>query len=258
MQRVESLLMVVVILGSIVFGGKLSFAITEDLMAEEMIKRLDENLFFASARYESEIIIRQGQRERVLEMVTYSKSDGEEYRALTEFMDPRNRGTKYLMIGNDLWMYFPQAEEIVSISGHMLREGMMGSDFSYKDVLESTELLDLYSFELEGEEMVDGQMSYILLGTAKEDREVLYYQRKAWIHQEDFTLLREELFSPSGRLLKVLEIKEIKEFEDGRLFPVQMVMRDKLRQDSETLFHIKKIEFDYPIPDGFISLDSLQ
>lgn len=258
MRKIQSLFMLAVAFIGFFGGGGLCFAVTEELTAEEIIERLDANHFIASARYEAEIIIRQGNRERILEMITYSESDGDEYRALTEFVDPRNRGTKYLMLGNDLWMFFPQAEEIVSISGHMLREGMMGSDFSYEDILESQELIHLYEFELVDEEVIEGQESYVLLSTAKEGSEVSYYQRKAWVHKEIFALLREELFSPSGRLLKVLEVREIREFESGRHFPIEMAMKNMLQQDTETIFRIKEIQFDYPIPDGLISLDSLQ
>ncbi len=229
-----------------------------ELSVDQIMERVDENQFISSARMESEMIAKQRGRERVMEMITYSQSDGDITSSLTEFVNPRDRGTKYLMIGDDLWMFFPDAEEVVPISGHMLREGMMGSDFSYEDVLESERLHQLYDFELKGEELVNGREAYVLLGTAREDQEVSYYQRQSWVDKERFILLREELFSSGGRLLKVLEVTEVKEFEDQRWFPVEMVMRDKLRQDSETIFRIKEIEFGYDIPEGKLSREALE
>jgi len=107
------------------------------------------------------MVIIQGNQKTVKEMVSYSREgDG-----LSEFTNPRDRGTKYLKLGDELWMYFPDAEDLVRISGHMLRQGMMGRDFSYQDALESEKLTDLYQFELLGEE-------------------VSYYEWNVWIDQE--------------------------------------------------------------------------
>ena len=67
---------------------------------------------------------------------------------------------------------FPEAEDIVKISGHMLNQGMMGSDFSYQDMMESDKLTDLYDFELIGEEDIDGRLCYVLEGIAIEGKGV--------------------------------------------------------------------------------------
>ena len=42
--------------------------------------------------------------------------------SLTEFTNPGS-GTKFLKRGDELWMFFPDAEDIVKISGHMLNQG---------------------------------------------------------------------------------------------------------------------------------------
>ncbi|MFW6301685.1 MAG: outer membrane lipoprotein-sorting protein [Bacillota bacterium] len=225
-----------------------------DLTAEEIMNQRDDNEFIVSARMEAEMIIVKGDRETVKEMTSYTR-EGE---ALTEFTNPRDRGTKYLKQGDELWMYFPDAEDLVRISGHMLRQGMMGSDFSYQDALESERLTELYQFEVLGEEELDGRMTYVLRGTAREDKEVSYYERKIWIDQERYIGLREELYARNGRLLKVAEVTEVELFDDDRWYPVEMVMRDQLTEDSRTIFKIEEIEFNPEIPEGTFSLESLQ
>ena len=228
--------------------------IETDLTVEEIMNQRDDNEFIVSARMEAEMVIIKGNRETVKEMVSYSREgDG-----LTEFINPRDRGTKYLKLGDELWMYFPDAEDLVRISGHMLRQGMMGSDFSYQDALESEKLTDLYQFELLGQEEIDGRMAYVLSGTAREGEEVSYYERKIWIDQERYIGLREELYARNGRLLKVAEVTEIDLFDDDRWYPTEMVMSDQLMEDSRTIFRIREIEFNPEIPEGTFSLDSLQ
>jgi len=228
--------------------------IETDLTAEEIMNQRDDNEFIVSARMEAEMIIIKGNRETVKEMVSYSQ-EGD---ALTEFTNPRDRGTKYLKLGDELWMYFPDAEDLVRISGHMLREGMMGSDFSYQDALESERLTDLYQFELLGEEEIDGRMAYVLSGIAREGQDVSYYERKIWIDQERYIGLREELYARNGRMLKLAEVTEVELFDDDRWYPTEMVMSDQLMEDSRTIFRIKEIEFNPEIPEGTFSLDSLQ
>ncbi len=117
------------------------------LTAEEIIKRRDDNEYYDTARAEAEMVIVNRNRKISKTMTTYGQGDN----GLIIFSNPRDRGTKFLKRGDDLWMFFPDAEDLVKISGHMLNQGMMGSDFSYQDMMESDKLTDLYQFKLIGE-----------------------------------------------------------------------------------------------------------
>ncbi|ADQ13770.1 outer membrane lipoprotein-sorting protein [Halanaerobium hydrogeniformans] len=226
----------------------------EELSAEQIMQRVDENEYIESGRMEAEMIIEDRGREIVKEMFSFIEG----HNNLTEFTNPRDRGTRYLKLDDDLWMYFPDAEDLVRISGHMMREGMMGSDFSYEDALESQRLSELYNFELEGIEEINSREAYIISGLAREDKDVSYYERKIWVDKERFVILRDEYYSTGGRMIKELDVKELKEFESGRWFPVIAVMNDKLKEESQTTLKVLELEFDYDIPEGKISLEELQ
>ncbi|MGM0420002.1 MAG: outer membrane lipoprotein-sorting protein [Bacillota bacterium] len=251
LKRTVLLSLVFLLIGVGFIGTSLQ---AQDLTAEEIVNRRDDNEYILSARMEAEMIIQKGERRTVKEMISYSQ----EGNALTEFTNPRDRGTKYLKQGEELWMYFPDAEDLVRISGHMLRQGMMGSDFSYQDMLESEQLTDLYSFERVDEEELNGRPTYVIEGTAKEGKEVAYQQRKIWVDQERFIGLREELYARNGRLLKVARVTEVEEFDDDRWYPVEMVMEDQLMENSSTTFRIQELEFNPEIPEGTFSLEGLQ
>lgn len=223
------------------------------LTAEEIIRRRDDNEYYDSARAEAEMVIINRNRRIVKTMTSYAQGDN----ALVVFTNPRDRGTKFLKRGDELWMFFPDAEDLVKISGHMLNQGIMGSDFSYQDVMEADKLIDLYKFELLGEEEFDGRPCYVLEGTAIEGKEVSYYRRKSWIDQERFVGLKEELYARSGRLLKVMTVTKVAKIED-RWYPLEMVMEDKLRKDTRTEFVIKEIEFNPRIPEGTFTLENLR
>ncbi len=223
------------------------------MTADEIILRRDRNEHISTAIAEAEMVIVSGSRTNTKSMISHVEGKN----ALIEFTNPRDRGTRFLKRGDELWMFFPDAEELVKISGHMLTQGMMGSDFSYQDLMESDRLTDLYHFELLGEESLDGRLCYVLEGVAVEGKEVSYYRRKSWVDKERFVGLKEELYARSGRLLKVMTAKAVEQFA-GRWYPVESVMEDKLRRNTRTEFRVKSIQFNPKIPAGTFTLERLR
>ncbi|MCC3144690.1 outer membrane lipoprotein-sorting protein [Halanaerobium sp. Z-7514] len=224
-----------------------------ELSAEEIINKRDDNEYIITAYSEAQMIIKSGGREQIKAMRVWQ----DQTNALAEFTNPRDRGTKFLKRGDDLWMFFPEAEDLVKISGHMLEQGMMGSDFSYQDMLESDKLTDLYHFELLGIEEYNGRPAYKLEGVKVPGKEVSYYRRIVWIDRERFVGLREELYTESGRLLKELELIEMAEI-DGRWYPVHSVMENKLRKNTSTEFIINEIDFNAELPEAIFTLQRLR
>lgn len=223
------------------------------ITVEEIISKRDDNEYIETARVEMEMLIVNGSREIENKMTSYM----DENNVLIEFTNTRDRGTKFLKRNDDLWMFFPEAEDLVKISGHMLKQGMMGSDFSYQDMMESDKLTDLYNFELIGEEEVDGRMCYVIEGIAVEGKEVSYYRRKSWVDKERFIGVKEELYAKSGRLLKEMNVIEVNQIE-GRWFPMKTIMKDKLRQNTKTEVTIDDIVFNIDLDSDMFTLDNLQ
>lgn len=227
--------------------------LAEELTADQIINRRDENEYIITAYSEAEMIIKNSGRTQTKTMRSWQDQE----KALAEFTNPRDRGTKFLKRGDDLWMFFPAAEDLVKISGHMLEQGMMGSDFSYQDMLESDKLTDLYDFKLLGEEKYKGRPAYKLEGVKVPGKEVSYYRRVVWIDQERFVGLKEDLYAESGRLLKEARVLEVEEI-DGRWYPTRMIMENKLRQNTSTEFIVKEIEFNPDLPEDIFTLERLR
>ena len=239
-------LIIVLVLGTGVWG----------LTGEEIINKVDANMTYPSGRFESEMIIHVRDEVRTKKMVSWA--EGRE-KSFAEFTYPaRDKGVKYLKIEDNMWMYLPSVDKIIKIAGHMLRQSMMGSDFSYEDALESTKLLEKYDVKLATEETIyikfrkgteevtKGRPCYVLDLTAKV-KEVTYYRRKIWVDRETFVPVREELFALSGKKLKVMTLGNVNQFR-GRYYPMYIAMRNLLRKDSLTEMIISKAEFDVKIP----------
>jgi len=251
MQKIKGFLLIGIIM-PILFSS-LIITTAAEMTAEEIINKRDDNEYFDTAQMEAEMIIVSGGRKIIKTMVALSDKKN----SLVEFTNPQDRGTKFLKREDDLWMFFPDAEEIIKISGHMLNQGMMGSDFSYQDIMESDKLTDLYDFKIIAEEEIDGRLCYVLEGVAREGVKVSYYRRVSWIDKERFIGLKEELYAQSGRLLKETKVNEVQEIE-GRWIPIDSVMENKLRKDTYTGFKITKIDFNPEIPEETFSLQSLR
>jgi negative regulator of sigma E activity len=124
-------------------------------------------------------------------------------------------------------------------------------------MLESDKLTDLYDFKIIGEEEYEGRPAYKLEGVKVPGKEVSYYRRVIWIDQERFVGLKEDLYAESGRLLKEVNVLEVKEI-DSRWYPTHVIMENKLRQNTSTEFIVKEIEFNAEIDEDMFTLERLR
>ncbi|MDW7679760.1 MAG: outer membrane lipoprotein-sorting protein, partial [bacterium] len=105
----------------------LLFSQTES--ADEILKRVDENMLSDSKIIVFKMIIHGRRGERTVEAKSWQRNTDDSF---TEYLaPPREKGTKMLKLGDQLWTYSPQTDRTILISGHMLRQSVMGSDLSY-------------------------------------------------------------------------------------------------------------------------------
>lgn len=218
--------------------------------AEKVLELIDNNLTFESRTTKVEMTVQTGKRTKVYEMMTWGRGQND---AAIEYLEPaRDKGTRMLRLGDDMWLFMPTIERTQKISGHMLREGMMGSDVSYEDMASASKLRELYSAEVVGEEQLDGRKVYKLELTAN-DESVSYPKRTSWVDAELGIPLKQELYALSGMLLKTWEMRDVKEFDGGRKFPTTMVVEDKVRASSKTTLKFTEMSFGVALEDEVFS-----
>ena len=235
------------LIGLVIFTSIPNRAAGQELTAEAILARIDDNMVYESAYSEMDMIITIGKRVIKKELISYA--EGIE-KSFVEFLSPaRDRGTKMLKIGKVLKIYFPSAERVMRLSGHMLKQSMMGSDFSYEDMMETAEeLKEQYEVKLLGEEVFNDVPCYVLELTSRDESRT-YFFRKIWVDKEKFIGHKAEFSAKSGKLLKVMIVGNIQSFQN-RYYPTRVTMEDKLRENSKTEMVIKNIRFDAPIPEG--------
>jgi outer membrane lipoprotein-sorting protein len=230
-----------------------SFAFPQTPSAAELLRRVDNNEIYNTIEYEGEIIIEYQGRRYVKVMKAWAKGNSDSF---IEFTNSEDRGTKYLKKGGRLYVYSPDNEGVMLISGHMLKESMMGSDMSYEDAISNETLSSRYNPVLAGSETRQGRDCWVLELAAKKKTES-YPKRKLLIDKETGDMLNYELYALSGAKLKEFNLGKI-EVISGRRFPVEMEVRDLLRKDSKTTFVMKNVVLDKPIADSVFSQRNLE
>ena len=229
----------------------LAFAQTPS--AAELLRRIDENEIYATLEYDGEMIVDYQGRRYVKVMKAWAKGNADSF---IEFTNAEDRGTKYLKKGARLYVYSPDIEEVQLISGHMLKESMMGSDMSYEDSINNDTLASRYDPTLAGSEHWNNRDCWVLDLAAKKRTES-YPRQKIWIDKEHGDALHIEYFALSGSKLKEFSLLKI-DVLAGRRFPIEYEMRDLLRKNSKTTFVMKNVILDKPIPDSVFSTRNLE
>ncbi len=223
----------------------LAHAITGD----EVLAKIDKNLTYEARESWLSMSVTKSGRAKTYKMHSYGR--GQEEMAM-EYLEPaRDKGTKMLKKSDDLWMFMPSVEKTQKISGHMLRQGLMGSDMSYEDLMEWSKWREDYVPTVLGEEVLDGRKVYKLELKAK-DTTISYPRRLVWVDQANFVPSKQELYALSGMLLKTWTMTEVQTIE-GREFPMRMVVADQLQKGSTTEIHFEKVTFTVALSDEIFS-----
>jgi outer membrane lipoprotein-sorting protein len=219
-----------------------------------ILDRIDKNMASENRIVESTMIIHGKRTSRTITSRSWSVSN---LKSFTEYLSPeREKGTKMLKLVNQLWIYAPSTDRTIQISGHMLRQSVMGSDLSYEDMMDNRKLTDIYQAKVTGNEKIGERNTIVLELTAKVE-DVAYYSRKLWVDAERYIPLKEELFAKSGQLLKRTELSDVKQIQ-GRWFPTVVRFKDMLKEGDGTEYRITSIKFNQDIPDYLFTKAALK
>lgn len=221
---------------------------------ESILGKMDSQMTFGTRSSVARMLITTAEETREKAFRSFARGQED---AFMIFEKPRrDAGTKFLKIEGQLWIYFPRTEKTVKISGHLLRQNMLGSDFSYEDMTENRKMLDDYDGELLADEELGGEVCYVIHLTEKEVG-MSYPERKYWISKKTLLPVREERYAKTGRLLKVVRFEDVQKFED-RYYPAKIIMEDKLKEGSRTEVILDEIRFKIDEPEGIFDRRNLR
>jgi outer membrane lipoprotein-sorting protein len=161
-----------------------------------------------------------------------------------------------LKLKDMLWEYSPSTDRTIMISGHLLRQSVMGSDLSYEDMMDDPHLPNMYSAMVASQDTVGGRECWVLdLKAKKED--VAYDHRQIWVDKARYVALRENLYAKSGKLLKTVEVREVMKVQNHWLAK-SVLYKDVLKEGEGTEFYIDSVTLDVKIPEYLFSKAALR
>lgn len=219
-----------------------------------ILDRVDRNLSSKNRVIESSMTIHGRRSSRTITSRSWTEGDK---RSFTEYLTPASEaGTKMLKLEGQLWIYTPSADRTIQISGHLLRQSVMGSDLSYEDMMDDRKLSDVYTVTISGRDTLQ-KRDVIILELVAKVSDIAYYRQKMWVDAERFVPLRQEMYAKSGQLLKRAELSDVKRLQE-RWYPSKVVYKDMLKDGKGTEFVTTSIKFDQQIPDHIFSKASLR
>jgi outer membrane lipoprotein-sorting protein len=214
----------------------MNWAIAEPSV-KDIVERAEQSLQYDAQKVEMILRVEKKRRTKEYTLSLFRK----EGMAAVEFHSPRrDRGTKFLRREEALWMYLPSIERTQRIAGHMLQQGIMGSDVSYEELLSQSDWTNVYTAEL-GEDETEQEMLCFRVRLTANAPKSSYARRELWIEKNHFIPIREQIYSASGTLLKEWIRSDIRVMDEW-VYPYQIQVQDKQLRNSKTTILLQNIE----------------
>ena len=206
-------------------------AATPENQGYEIAARSDRSdVGFDDSEVELKMILRNaaGQEStRSLRITTLEKADesvGD--KSLVLFDTPRDiEGTALLshakiLDPDDQWLYLPALKRVKRISSSNKSGPFVGSEFAFEDFTAIE--LNKFDYSYVGEETC-GDLTCDVLERTPKYQNSGYTKQVSWVDQADFQIRKVEFYDRRGDLLKVLELKDYRNY-DGVWRPHLMSM----------------------------------
>jgi len=220
--------------------------------AADILTRLERNQSWTTGVIEATLAVsnRFGVTDNAF--TSWSRKGGD---ALIEITSGPDRGQKVLRQASNIYLFYPDADEVIWLKGTALRDSLMGSDFSYEDLTDDRTLLDRFSAELLGSEAINGADCWKLKLTAKSKKET-YQIQEIWVDKSRNVQRKAILYSAAGKAIRSMAASDVREI-GGRYLAHTTVMTDLLKKNTSTTMTITKAEIDIAIPDRYFNREEL-
>ena len=225
------------------------YAITTD----EIIKKVEDNLNGKTLTMTLSMEVYTKKTKRKMAMESFSVGTEKSFIKIT--YPKKSKGITFLKIGNSMWQYVPKIERVIKIPASMMLQSWMGSDFTNDDLVKESSISEDYNHEL----LLEDDNVYKLKLMPKDDAAVVWGKIIMNISKEYYLPAVVEYFDEDDELVRVLEYKDIKKFEN-KYYPTYWVMTPKTQDKigHKTVVSIKNVQFDKDIDKSYFTKRALK
>lgn len=222
------------------------------LDSKEILDRMEKEMDFSSASFSATIVNTDKLGSTKLTFDTYQKGNGDTLLIVTSGLD---KGQKILRLDEEIYIFYPNADEIIRLSSSGLKESFLGSDFSYEDLTGDDEYDERYSHSLSGEETLNDIDCFVISMDAKKRSET-YQKETIYIAKDSFLPVKMSLYSKSGRLLKEIYYSNYIT-DNGTHYPTHIEITNAVKKSSYSVMDITSISFGVELDDDLFNKEEL-
>ena len=239
----------------IVFAGSIG-ANTPEQQGFEIAARSDRtDLGFGDSRVELQMVLRNAagqQSTRSLKIATLEKPDesvGD--KSLVLFETPRDiEGTALLshakiLDPDDQWLFLPALKRVKRIASSNKSGPFVGSEFAFEDFTAIE--LNKFDYRYTGTEICGDYQCDILERQPRYENSG-YSKQIAWVDQDVFQIRRVEFYDRRGDLLKVLELRDYRQYDNG-VWRAHLLAMENIQTNKQTDLVYQDYAFDVGISD---------
>jgi len=227
---------------------------TSELNVNQIVEQIDELYRSESSYSELEMEIVTPHWERTLKMKAWSK--GMDKTFIRILAPAKEKGVATLRIGNEMWNYLPKTNKVIKVPPSMMMSSWMGSDFTNDDLVREFTWREDYNFKLIEPEDAQEDLLYIQL-IPKPDLPIVWGKVVLAARREDYIPVWEKCYDEKGKLMRVMNFKDIKTF-DGKEIPAVMELIPQDEEGNKTVIRYNDIDFNVNLSEDIFSLRNLR
>jgi outer membrane lipoprotein-sorting protein len=212
----------------------------------QILKKVDEVLSPGSLEFYRKLINEEPNGDKK-EFIFYSVKKDLNKVAMLYLAPASDKGRATLRLGDNMWLYIPNVGKPIRITS---MQSVVGGVFNNADIMR----LD-YSAEYDAVNLDESGSNFILDLKAK-TRTVAYDSLKMWVIKKNNIVEKVECYAASGKLIKTLDFKNVKDFGGGIIRPAVVETTSPLYRGYKSVLIYSKIKHK-KFPDEVFTLDYL-
>ena len=227
-----------------------SLVMGSDQKALDLLDRMDKLYRLDSSKATMTMDIETPNWQRSMTLVSWSK--GMDFTLVRIQSPKKEKGIATLKRENEMWNFFPKANQVIKVPPSMMMGSWMGSDFTNDDLVREESLAEEYEVTL-----TEDDKFYHLSLVPREDTITVWGKIEFTVDKANLLPVKEVFFNEEGEAMREMMFSKVTNF-DGKLLPAVLELRPLNKTGHKTRIVYDELTFNVEISDSIFTLRNLK
>ena len=227
-----------------------SLVMGSDQKALDLLDRMDKLYRLDSSKATMTMDIETPNWQRSMTLVSWSK--GMDFTLVRIQSPKKEKGIATLKRENEMWNFFPKANQVIKVPPSMMMGSWMGSDFTNDDLVREESLAEEYEVTL-----TEDDKFYHLSLVPREDTITVWGKIEFTVDKANLLPVKEVFFNEEGEAMREMVFSKVTDF-DGKLLPAVLELRPLNKTGHKTRIVYDELTFNVEISDSIFTLRNLK